>query len=90
MGTPLLHDNSQAHVPEGGVLRVHRQGARGPRAHSTFPDELARIGVIDANFRPWLGPGVDGRRVEQGSGKCTLPVRKGCWAVFSVGPEQEL
>lgn len=67
---------------------MDRQGARGPGAHSTFPDELARVGVIDANFWPRLGPGVDGRRVEQGSRKRTLPVRKGCWAILPAGPEQ--
>lgn len=67
---------------------MDRQGAGGPRAHSTFPDELARVGIIDANFRPRRGPGMDGRRVEQGSGERALPVREGRGAVLPVGPEQ--
>ena len=69
---------------------MDRQGAGGPGAHSTFPDELARVGIVDANFRPRLGPGVDRRRVEQGGRKCTLPVGKSCGAVLPAGPEQGL
>lgn len=69
---------------------MHCQGARGPGARSTFPDELARVGVIDANVRPSLGPGMDRRRVEQGSRWCALPVRKGRWAILPVGTERGL
>lgn len=69
---------------------MHRQGARRPGAGSAFPDELARVGVIDANFRPSLGPGMDGRRVEQGGRKRALPFGKGCWAVFPAGAERGL
>lgn len=72
-------------VPEGGELRVDWQGARGSGAHSTLSDELARAGVVDANFGAGRGPGVHRRWVAQGGGKHALPVGKGCWAVLPVG-----
>lgn len=79
-----------SHVPEGGALCVDLWGAGGPGASGALPDELARARVVDPDFRPWLGPRVDGRRVEQGGRKCTLPLGKGCRAVLPEGREQGL
>lgn len=64
---------------------MDRQAAGGPGARSALPDELARVGVVDPGFGARLGPGMDGRRVEQGGWKCARPVRKGRRAVLPAG-----
>lgn len=82
---PAWGPGTGMHVPEGGALCVDLRGAGGPGASGALPDELARARVVDPDFRPRLGPRVDGRRVEQGGRECTLPLGKGCWAVLPEG-----